>query len=329
MLMTRGSALIEICSDQTCRSVLTEALAFESVRQAFISAAEGKSALFPVLAGRGAASGSAVNVKFGYDEGLPALGLKAGTFWPGNSERGLSNHGATTVLLDPETGFLAAIVNATSLNRLRTAAANAVAVDCLAREDARSYGIIGTGQQAQHEIRAVARVRSIDKILIGARSRDKGLALAAAVADLGIATEIVTPELAAGADIVTTITNATSAVLLADWVKPGAHISAMGVDRVGKQELEPELLGRASLFADDPQQSQAIGECQHAVRLGIVPPSAITAIGNVLNGSAKGRSSAEEITIFDSSGLAAQDLVVASAVLREARARGLVQQVEF
>jgi ornithine cyclodeaminase len=128
---------------------------------------------------------------------------------------------------------------------------------------------------------------------------------------------------------VITATAAREALVMSDEVAPGTHISAMGADGVGKQELDPALVARARLFADYPEQSVRLGEFQHAVGAGLVGPDAIVALGQVLAGKAQGRTSAEEITVFDSSGISLQDLLVAQAIVAAATAEGLAQQVEF
>jgi alanine dehydrogenase len=131
------------------------------------------------------------------------------------------------------------------------------------------------------------------------------------------------------ADVIVTITSSPAASLLDRHVKPGTHLACMGTDTVGKQEVEPALLARATLFADEVAQSVTLGEAQHAVAAGLVDATAITPLGMVLTGAHPGRQSAEEITLFDGTGVGLQDLAVAGVAVRRALERGLGSPVEI
>jgi ornithine cyclodeaminase len=236
--------------------------------------------------------------------------VKIGSFWPDNVE--LPRHSSTIVLLNPATGRLSAVVEAAAANAYRTAAADALAVQALARADARTLTVIGTGHQALHEVRAVSRVRPISRVLVVGRRPDVARTFAAEVTALtGLPAEPVDARTGVGAaDVLVTATTAREPLFEADWVAPGTHISAMGADGPGKQELPVALYDHASLFCDLPEQSRAIGEFQHA------PSAAPVALGAVLAGTAEGRTSQEDVTVFDSSGFALQDLTLAAALLR-------------
>ena len=204
------------------------------------------------------------------------------------------------------------------LNAWRTAAADALAVQHLARADARVLTLIGAGHQALHDVLAIAEVRALERIHVCSRSTASAEALAATLRERGFPAEASDLEAAVrAADIVATVTPARAPLFPADWLRPGAHVSAMGADARGKQELDPTLLSCARLFADLPVQSRRIGEFQN-----LPPPPAsspnttptITALGAVIAGAAEGRRNADEITVFDSSGVAVQDLAIADAV---------------
>lgn len=312
---------IEIVSDDAVAQV-AERIDFDgAVRTAFIAATDGSAHHAPVLRVPGARSGEAINLKFGTSMGL--LGGKLGTYWVANAARGLPNHAATTILLDPETGFPRALLSARLLNRLRTAAGDAVGTDALARPDAAILALVGAGEQALFEAQAIARVRRLSEIRIASRDPARAAVLVARLRGTAARVEHRPVEEAVrGADIVVTATSARTPVLSADWITAGAHVSAMGSDAVGKQELDPALFARALLFADLPSQAVVVGESQHAP----LPP---VAIGDVLADQVGGRASGEEITIFDSSGIAAQDLHVAEAALTMVRDAGLVQEVDW
>lgn len=238
-------------------------------------------------------------------------GLKVGSFWPGNPARGRPRHNSLILLFDQETGRIAAAVEAGIVKAYRTAAADAIAADALARPEATTLAIFGAGNQARHECAALARVRPIRRVLVVARDPAQGLALSAELRDQGLDAEPASPERACRqADVIVTATSSTAPLFEADWVRPGTHVARMGSDAAGKQELPPDLLGRGSLFCDLPAQSRVIGEFQHAPR-----DATPTAIGHVLSGTHPGCRSPAEITIFDSSGLSLQDLYVARHLL--------------
>ncbi|MEV6716658.1 ornithine cyclodeaminase family protein [Lentzea sp. NPDC051208] len=293
-------------SEAESAALVDDELALEAAREAFLAALTGST--FPVVIGHSSAPNTRFTLKSGSAGGL--AGVKIGSFWPDNTD--LPRHSSTIVLLDPATGRLSAVVEAAAANAYRTAAADALAVDALARADSRTLTVVGTGHQALHEVRAVSRVRPIERVLVVGRRADAAREFAAAVtARTGLPAEPAGAEAGvAAADVLVTATTARQALFDASWVAPGTHISAMGADGPGKQELPVALYGRASLFCDLPDQSRAIGEFQHA---GSVTP---VALGAVLAGDAPGRTSPEEITVFDSSGFALQDLTLAAALLR-------------
>lgn len=135
-------------------------------------------------------------------------------------------------------------------------------------------------------------------------------------------------ELGAQADVIISITSSFAPILKAAQVKPGTHLACMGTDTRGKQEVDSALLARATVFTDEVAQSVTIGEAQHAVAEGLITASAITPIGAVINGTHPGRSSADEITLFDGTGVGLQDLAVAARVVTLARAAGVAQDID-
>jgi ornithine cyclodeaminase len=318
---------LKIVPEHAAREAVSLDDAIAVVEAAFIDLAAGRSALFPVALGQGAAS-ERFGAKLGRDGAGGVPGLKVGTYWPDNRARGLPAHGSTTLLLDPASGFPQALVAATHLTALRTAAADAVAVRALARADAERLLVIGTGHQAYWETRAVARVRQLAAVVIAGRSGEAAEALAARLRDDGLPARSGTVAADAPAsDIIVTVTAAHQPVLAATDVRPGTHISAMGADEPVKAEMDPALFAAARLFADLPRQSAAIGEFSQAVVNGL-DPERIEAIGNVLAGAA-GRVAGDDVTIFDSSGVAIQDLAIARLALTRAEAMGLAQTIDF
>jgi ornithine cyclodeaminase len=258
-------------------------------------------------------------------------GLKVGTYWPGNGDRGLARHNSLVMLLDQEVGRIAALIEASGVNAYRTAAADAVAASLLARKDASSLAIFGTGHQALYECVALSRIRPIETIQVVARRPERAASFVQELAGRGLRGVPASPEQACRtADIIVTATTARAPLFDADWVRPGCHVASMGSDANGKQELPVALLRAGRLFCDLPRQSVAIGEFQHVaaeVSRGTVE---LTPIGAVLSGRAAGRRCDDETTVFDSSGVALQDLYVATALVREwqrRKSRGEVSSV--
>ncbi len=306
--------------------LMTPEEAFGAVEAVFASMADGSARKFPVV--REALGGGR---QYGFKSGIDAraLGVKAGGYFPGNAARGLINHQSTVFLFDPETGVLQAAVGGNLLTALRTAAASAVSIDRLARADARVLGMVGAGHQAAFQLRAAARVRRFERVIAWNYHPDMLPRLGAVAAELGLPFEAVPLERMVEADVIVTITSAPAFSLAAEHVRPGTHLACMGTDTIGKQEVEPALLARARVFADEVAQSVLLGEAQHAVAQGLLRAEDITPIGAVLTGAAEGRRSAEEITLFDGTGVGLQDIAVAARVVELARAQGLAAEVEL
>jgi ornithine cyclodeaminase len=300
-------------SEEESAALASHEMAFAAAQEALeIACAEG-TVNFPVVLGHGSSSRNRFTVKSAATADL--AGLKVGSYWPGNLDRGFPRHNSMILLFDQESGRLTVAMEAGKLNAYRTAAADAVAADMLARKDASTLVIFGSGHQAAYECAAISRIRSLKRVLIVARDRDRGTAMATSISALGLDAQVAEAKAAcAVADIIVTATASRAPLFDADWVRPGTHLASMGSDATGKQEMPPALFPRASLFCDFPNQSRSIGEFQHAE--GSAP---LVAIGDVLAGRHPGRRSDEEITIFDSSGLSVQDLCIARHVLAARR----------
>ena len=315
-------------SEAAVKQVATRGLVYGAVRKALEAAAMHDGEIFPVSQGK--SDNGAFGIKAAYIASARQLGFKFGGYWPGNQEQGIPSHSSMTVLIDAATGFPRALINATYLNGLRTAAADAVAVDTLARKDANILGVLGAGHQAEFEIRAIADVRELRLIKLWNRSSARAERLAKTLNGLNVEILCASREdTIKDSDILVTITASNTPLVHSDEVGAGVHISAMGADQPGKQELDPGLVARAKLFADLPSQSASIGEFQHAIRAGQVDQAGIVPLGAVSTGAATGRLTDDDVTIFDSSGIAFQDVMVANAVLRPAIERGLETYVDL
>ena len=299
------------------RSALNITQAVESVESAFRAYGNGRAQMPPK---------SYLN----FDKGdlrcmpgyLPDLGLAAVknvSVHPQNS--GLPSVMATVTLVDPETGFPLAIMDGTHLTAMRTGAASGVATRYLAREDARVAGIVGAGHQAETQLAALLVTRpGIEKVLVADADPARAEAFARHCADehgrdgaVGSIEEVVR-----GSDVLTTLTPVRRPIVRAEWVQPGTHINAVGADAPGKQELEIAILQKAKIVVDSWTQSSHGGEINVAVARGLITHHDIHAdIGQVVTGRKPGRQSADEITVFDSTGLAIQDVACAARVYRQ------------
>lgn len=303
---------------------------FDAVEKVFASMAAKSAYNFPVIREAIGHADALYGFKSGFDREALNLGLKSGGYWPGNAAKGLTNHQSTIFLFDADTGKCRAIVGGNLLTALRTAAAAAVSVAHLARQDAKVLGIVGAGHQATFQLRAVAEQRKFERIVAWNRSPEKLASLEKVAQELGLPFQSVTlEELGAQADVIVTIVSSNAAILKDVHVKAGTHIACMGTDTKGKQEVDAALVARATVFTDEIAQSVTIGECQHAIADGSLKQADITELGSVINEAHAGRSSEEEITLFDGTGVGLQDLAVASAAVELAVAKGIALDVDF
>lgn len=227
---------------------------------------------------------------------------------------------------DPETGRPLALIDGTLITKYRTGAAAAVAARHLARPGARTLGLVGCGGQAEIHLAVVAQALRPEEILLADARRENAERVAAHFPHLPC--RVVGIEEACAADVICTLTPSHEPVVRRAWIRPGTHINAMGADAPGKQELETELLLAGRVFVDDWEQASHSGEINVAYHAGRLSAVAGT-LPDVLCGRNPGRTSAEEITIFDSTGLAIQDLAVAHGIYQEACRRGAGLEVEF
>lgn len=319
-----------IVSEETCRKVVTRENAFSAVEGVFAAMAGGEAYNFPVIREAIGHADALYGFKSGFDRAGGVLGLKSGGYWPGNEKRGLTNHQSTVFLFDPDTGRPHAMVGGNHLTAMRTAAASAVSIRYLAREDAKVLGMIGAGFQSTFQLRAAAAQRRFEKV-VGWNLHPQMLSrLAETAAELGLPFEAVSLDrLGAEADVIITITSSFEPILTRRQVKPGTHLACMGTDTKGKQEVDAALVAAATLFTDEVAQAVSIGECQHAVAEGLIGESRITPIGAVINGTQPGRTRSDEITLFDGTGVGLQDLAVAALAAGLAGERGMADEVSL
>lgn len=255
------------------------------------------------------------------------LGAKLISVFPAAAS-GAPSHQGVVALFDPETGAPAAIVDASELTGIRTAAASAAATGALAREDARRLAILGTGEQALRHIEAIRAVRAVTSVTIWGRARDKAAALAARTG--GTVAE--TAEAAAAeADIICTVTASAEPVLLGRWVAPGTHLNLVGSSRAGPVEVDSDLVRRARFFADHEEGVRRQGaEFINAIEAGAVGEDHLLGeIGAVFSGALAGRTGRHDVTAYKSLGAIVQDLAAGWYLVERARAEGFGTRVAF
>ncbi len=318
-----------IVPESAIAGLVDEQSAFDAVEATFAAMSRGDAYNFPVVR-EALGAGRQYGFKSGLDRVGDLLGVKSGGYFPGNAARGIPNHQSTVFLFDPESGRPTAMVGGNLLTALRTAAASSISIARLARADAKVLGMVGAGHQSAFQMRAAVRQRDFEKV-IGWNLHPEMLSrLSETAQELGLPFETVElDQLGAEADVIITITSSDKPILQDAHIRPGTHLACMGTDTIGKQEVAAEILARATVFTDEVAQSVTLGEAQHAVAAGLLAQDAIAEIGAVINGGHPGRSSAEEITVFDGTGVGLQDLAVASKAVELAIARGLAQEVAF
>ncbi|KUJ73754.1 ornithine cyclodeaminase [Ruegeria marisrubri] len=319
-----------IVPEREIADLMTREAAFDAVEQVFASMASGDAYNFPVVREAIGHEDALYGFKGGFDRAGLTLGLKAGGYWPNNLEKhGLINHQSTVFLFDPDTGRPTAMVGGNLLTALRTAAASSVSIKHLARTDAKILGMIGAGHQAAFQLRAALEQRNFEKV-IGWNYHPEMLPnIEKVAAEAGIPFEAVPLDGMRQADVIISITSAFAPSLMADHVSAGTHVACMGTDTKGKQEVESALLAGAGVFTDEVAQSVTIGEAQHAVAEGLIKESDVAQLGAVINGTHPGRSSDDQITLFDGTGVGLQDLAVAASVVELAVRKGIAIEVDF
>ncbi|AUH32291.1 ectoine utilization protein EutC [Paracoccus tegillarcae] len=307
--------------DQLRARVYLDAALIDVIENAFALLAAGDVVMPPVLSMHLPDVNGEVDVKTAYVPGLPGFAVKISPGFFDNPSRGLPSTSGLMVVLSAETGRVRAVLLDNGyLTDLRTAAAGGVAARHLARADAARVAIFGAGLQARMQLQALRLVRPITEVAIWARDPDKARALAAELdgeGGLSVRAEADPQQAAAGADIIVTTTPASQPILRAEWLQPGQHVTAMGSDQPGKNELDPLCLDRADLYvADRLSQTQAMGELRAALLAGLfAPPLDFPELGQIISGAAPGRTGTDQITIADLTGTGIQDTAIASHVL--------------
>jgi len=266
--------------------------------------------------------------------GEAAYGLKTVCIFPSNPAKGKDAHQGAVLLFSAETGELLALMNASAITAIRTAAVSAVATELLAREDARELAIVGAGVQARTHLKAIAEVRPIKRCRVASRSIEHARRFADEMrGSVPFAIEAMESVQSAidGADVIATVTNSKEPVLQREWISAGVHLNVVGSSTPHAREIDTATIASSALFVDRRESTlNEAGDYLSAMREGAIGPEHIRAeLGEILTGQKPGRTSPEEITLFKSLGLAVEDLAAANYLYRKAARLNAGVWVEF
>lgn len=307
----------------------------DAVADAFTRLANGQAMMPPIMRVEVLENNGEVDIKSAYLEGLDSFAVKMSSGFFNNAQLGLPSLGGLMILLSAKIGFPEALLLDNGyLTDVRTGAAGAVAARHLARQSIDTVGVIGAGAQARYQVRALALVRRFTRLLVYSQTPERVEQYAADMRqELGVTVETLASAEAVvrGSDLLITTTPAKSPVVQADWLHPGLHITAMGSDAEGKQELHADVIARADVVVCD-RKSQAfrLGELHHAREAGLLAEDDphVIELGDITVGRSPGRQNDQQITVADLTGTGAQDTAIALLAFRKAQAAGFGTQIE-
>ena len=301
---------VRVLREADVRAALPMAACIDAVEGAFVAYSSGEAELPSVIHLDVPEARGEIHVKAGHIHGAPAYAVKVASGFYAADPPAIDG---LLIVFDAETGApVAFLLDGGYVTDTRTGAAGGVAARWLAPEHATVVGVVGTGIQARRQVEALRCVRDVTEVRVWGRDADRA---SAAASDVGgvIAPSVL--EAVDAADVVITCTASTEPVVRAEWIAPGTHITAVGSDGAGKQELDPELLRRADvLVVDSLDQCRRLGELQHALD---VADRAVE-LGSVCAGTSPGRTSSTQLTVCDLTGVGVQDVAAANAVLANA-----------
>jgi ornithine cyclodeaminase len=312
-----ADALLLLLDKHQVGTLLSPDAVLRAVREAFVLHSQREGRVFPVVR-EPLATGGVFGIKSGDVQAQGLLGFKAAGFWPANRQRGGEPHQATIMLIDPATGRPLCLIDGNAVTTLRTGAAGGLGLQQLARPDSTRLCLFGTGVQARIQLDFALRLMpSLREVLyVSADGRPNAAFEAEFAARCSIASAADRNAAVARSDIVITATPGAGCLFDQAAVQPGTHLNCVGADTRGKRELPEGLLQRARLFVDDRTQARQIGETQWA------PDTPATELGDLLSRQTTFDRAADDITVFDMTGLALQDLTVARLLRESAVATG-------
>lgn len=319
-----------IVTEAELRACLTlEEEGLEAVEDAFVRYANGEARVPPIIGIEVPEQNGACDVKGAYMFGFPYFAIKISTRYFDNPARfGISTGSGMMALMNAENGVPEVVlVDNGYLTHIRTALAGAVVAKHFVKTRPEVVGLVGAGNQARLQVQALQMVRSFSRVLVynhsaeGAQryADEMGARLGCDVKAVGEPEEAVRP-----ADVVITSTPATSALVRAEWLRAGAHVTALGADAPHKQELDPLVFRRAdTIVCDSRAQCTVRGDLHHALEAGVISGEAVVELGEVCAGRRRGRTSEDDVTVCDLTGVGVQDTAIATLAFRKARAAGL------
>jgi len=311
---------IRIVTEAELRQVVAlDLTVVDIVAQAFAALGQGSVVMPPILSMELAEANGEVDVKTAYIPGFDSFAIKVSPGFFDNPKLGLPSLNGLMILFSAKTGLVEAVfLDNGYLTDMRTAAAGAVAARYLAPQRVQVAGVLGSGVQARLQMQAAHLVRPFERLLVWGRDAAKAEACAADLAaDLGVEARAVADaeEVVAESQLVVTTTPARTPVIRAEWLHPRLHITAMGADQAGKNEIDPKALAACDLYVcDSVRQCEVSGELEAALAQGIWSKPTPPELGQIINGTAEGRSGEEAVTICDMTGTGAQDTAIASHV---------------
>jgi ornithine cyclodeaminase len=310
---------MRIIDEAALRAVITPAVAVDAMREAFRADGEGRAHVPAVINLEVPASRGEFHVKTALIDGVPHVAVKIASGFYDNPAKGLPSGSGLMAVFDATTGLPAALLLDNGfLTDIRTGAAGAVAAEMLAPPRFATVGVIGTGLQARHQIRCLRIVREFSHVVAWGPDASRLDAYCREMRAEGIdARPVSTPEaVCREADVIITATPAREPLVRAEWLRPGHHVTALGSDSPGKQELESACLAGADLIVVDRlTQCASFGELRHAIDAGLLPDRVHAELGEIVAGMTKGRTSPTQMTIADLTGVGFQDTAIASRAI--------------
>jgi ornithine cyclodeaminase len=314
---------MRIIEEAALREVVTPEIAVRAIRGAFRADGEGRAHVPPVINLDVPAAHGEFHVKTALVDGLPHVAVKIASGFLDNASKGLPSGSGLMAVFDATTGLPSALLLDNGfLTDIRTGAAGAVAADVLAPRAIGTVGVLGSGLQARYQVECLRVVRAFSRIVAWSPTRQRLEMYCAQMRAGGFDAAIArTPEdVCREADVVITATPSRQPLVEAAWLRPGQHVTALGSDSPGKQELEPACIAAADIVAVDRySQCAAFGELQHAIERGLTARTTVLELGAIVAGRVPGRTSDTQLTIADLTGVGFQDTAIASAALELVR----------
>ena len=335
---------IRVIAADDVKALFTLPMALEAVERAYLQKQTGQGGIWPLVFHEFDPGHADLDIKSGNLDAEGIFGLKLVSWFGANPQKGLPALYGTSLICDLATGQPRALVNAGPVTDLRTGAAAAIGAKYLAGKDSRCLLMVGCGELAPYAIAAtlLALPQLQRVVLVNPHHPEKAAQMRQTIEDkvrmlletsgaarsVSLEAQTDVEQAVRQADVILTATPSREAMICRQWVKPGTHISCVGADMSGKQELDARILADARVFGDDIAQCMSVGECEAAVKQSLLTALA-GEIGAVIAGELPGRTDEEQITVFDSTGIALQDLASAAVILKKAEMLGVGTHCEL